>query len=334
MCLLLMAACSDSDGSLPPKPANVDEYVTAWREVYCSRLVRCGVFADIPTCEAQDRTLPADVDVIAAAQAGIVDWNADVATDCLAALEQRTCDSTTMEDRLWDLPCYGTFIGTRRDGEQCAIGRECSSGECQYLNASCDDSRLCCSGTCNGNGLPPLGMLGDSCRAAPCAEGYCDPVRWICRALKSPGNEFCDSDIECAYGSACIDSDCVPLVGSGEACTQGGYRPCKLIGETCHAPTGTCERGAALGEACTDVTDCGIALSCDDTGHCADLAPRLGESCRLYGYCQAPNLCERMGTDYVCVPPKADGAMCSVDAECDSQRCDLGTSTCTSQPCI
>lgn len=326
VCLLLMAACSDSDK--PETAKNVDDYVAAWRAEYCDYQIRCGMFPDVATCEAQDRTPAVDPDVVAAVHAGFVEFHADVGEQCLAALAARTCDATAMADRLWDLPCYGTFTGTRHDSEACALDRECVSGECSFSSPACTEGFLCCSGTCKGDVAPPLAMLNDSCRAAPCGEGLCNRTDYTCHGLKNIG-AFCDVDAECAYGSACVDGECTAMVGSGEPCSQT-TRTCKVTGETCHTASGVCERGQPLGGACTDPWDC-AAGACQD-GVCVDLRAHPGERCGVYG-CQAPAFCDPdMG--YICVAPKPDGVSCRGDNECASQWCDLEGSTCSSERCI
>lgn len=328
ICLLVMAACSDSDR--PSSSNTVDDYVNAWRANYCAFKIRCGMFPDVATCQAQDRTLAVDPDVLAAVHAGFVEFHPEVAEQCLTALAQRTCDSTMMADRLWDLPCYGTFVGTRHDGEACALDGECASGECTFSSPLCIYGELCCSGTCKGDAAPPIAMINQSCRAAPCGEGLCNRSRFICDGLKDIGS-LCEVDAECAYGSACFDGECTATVGSGEACSQQTSPLCKVTGETCHTASGVCEPGQPVGGACTDAWDC-AAGTCAE-GHCVDLRAKAGEPCGAYG-CQSPAYCDGERLPYMCVAPKADGELCRSDDECASQWCDFGTGTCSSEPCI
>lgn len=317
----------------------VEDYDAKYVEAWCRYQVRCGAYQDVASCQGVDR-FPMAPDLVAAIHAGTVEWHPDVAEACIGVLDDLSCDQGTAAYRYQGVPCFGAFVGTLHDGDACVFGSECISRECWTENLQCAEA--CCRGTCEGDEMPPVARLGDRCRYAPCAEGYCEAS--ICVPLKSEGTQCEFDDSQCDIGLGC-DFDprvgyftCQPLAGSEERCTgPAGAGRCALIDERCRASTGRCEPGRFAGETCEDNTDC-MSDRCDETSHCVDAVftpAGLGASCMVVVDCAAPLVCDRPAdaTSGTCVPAKADGDACKIDEECASFRCD-GLGKCSSDVCI
>jgi hypothetical protein len=159
----LLVACGDNI------VLTLDEYPVAYGKAWCRFQLRCGELGSADDCASYvQRYLSPDL--VAAVQAGVIDFDPEAAHECVEILDRLTCDPTTA---VWKEPsCFGIFAGTRHSGEPCTFGDECISRECWLAGASCDSA--CCTGYCAGDERPVPGHIGDRCAFAPCAEGRCD----------------------------------------------------------------------------------------------------------------------------------------------------------------
>ena len=313
----LVVACGDN--RLP----GIDDFVDAYAEAFCAHVVRCGELPDAETCARVVRFTPLHPDLIAAVRAGKVRWHDEIAHACIELVASRSCDLTSEEGRR---PCGDIITGTLGDGAACAYGGQCVSQEC-WLTA-CESA--CCMGTCVGTVPPQRGAIGDVCRFAPCAEGWCD--RDVCVPFRIEG-EACGSDAECAYGLACPwrERVCRPLPGPGERCLN----QCRDLGQAC-SYFQQCEPVRRPGSLCYTDAECGLYLTCGPGSQCMDRRAAIGEPCDGGAVrCEDPEAYCRFGDsrEGVCVPREPDGATCTADGQCASYVCDaLGT--CTSESCI
>lgn len=312
--MLVLAACSE--GGL-----RLEAYPDAYLDAYCRLQVRCGALPDVESCRAMYSPGVFDPDLVAAVTAGVIAWQPEVAQACVDWVDSLGCDPTTEEYRR--PACFGRFTGTLRDGEACAFGTECISGECWTENLDCTEA--CCRGTCTGDAPPQIGGIGDPCRYSPCSEGYCEAS--TCVPLRSAGAS-CTSDRECDLGLSCDGVVCRRLPGAGEPCSTR----CRELGQSCNYLTLRCEPARLLGQECYGFSDCSPHYRCDENQRCSFERAGLGEPCGELA-CAAPLVCEYSALEGTCVEPKPDGAPCMYAEGCASRSCDaLGV--CTSEPCI
>jgi hypothetical protein len=311
--LWVLAACGDNIQVIEPS-----EFEAAYTAAVCRYYERCGI-ATGEACPYAYRLHP---DTLAALDAGIVRWSYEVADACVAAVDRLDCDRTSALHR--EPACFGLVVGTKHDGEACAFGGECISRECWLEGASCTDA--CCIGYCTGDTPPAIGRIGDRCRFAPCAEGYCDGN--LCQPTK-PAGAACVLDAECDVGLGCEDEVCTVLPGTGEECDFA----CRNVSDRCN---GICVPYALLGQRCYTDDECAPYYTCTSALTCA--LRYAGAPCGSYGAtCPAPLACDRTNTQWRCVERKADGAPCYWSDECASGSCTLPrneTGTCTSETCI
>jgi len=255
---------------------SVHEWADARRAWQCRYYAQCGIVRDVATCDETNIgwywTNPF---LIEAVDDGRVKWDASGAERCL---DQRvSCDMTRSDH--W-LICDSFTTGTLHDGETCAVGAECISRECAIPD---DCSHLCCKGTCVGDTAPVPALLGDSCRASDCLEGYCNGdtcVPHLAEGARCPSSYACDDGLACVSGPG-DGGTCLPLSATGEQCKTG----CANVGD--HCIDGVCKRVKLLGEECTQHLDCSSLYICGDDGRCFDPGVATGESCAATGRCAA-----------------------------------------------
>lgn len=298
--VVLLVACGDNK-----PPLTVDEFVVAYDEALCDWRVRCGLLEESDCSRFVYQLI--DLDLAAAINAGIVEFNPEIAHACVNRFVTLGCNPTTAEFRT--PACFGVFRGTLHDGESCAFGTECISGEC-WLESGCDDA--CCTGICTGNIPATLGRIGDRCRHSDCVEGYCDGN--VCLAFLPEGSE-CDYSDQCDIGLSC-DGTCKRLPVAGEPCTTR----CRDIGLICSRAL-YCEPYPLAGRQCFLEEDCSPYYGCIDK-KCS--LRTVGDACQYGRPCAAPAVCNR----WSCVAPQPSGKLCYQNHECASGRCDFRTFAC------
>lgn len=190
--------------------------------------------------------------------------------------------------------CTDAFAGKAASGQSCTINGECGDGLSCQRDADIDGPMMvACAGTCK----PEIDQIEGTCDPSFCkADQYCgDPDNGICFPRKADG-DACEPG-QCGFSSICDPgtNKCVANQGALAAGTSCDYES-KLCapGLICDgADTMSCIALYALGEDCPGFA-CAYGLACDpDTNKCVDAAPA--------------------------------GAACSLDAQCQSQRCANGT---------
>jgi len=317
---LLLAACSGDDGG---GPIAIDDLEPALVNAYCNLYVNCGLLEDQATCRSLDVDVDIDADLLAAVEAGKVKYDPQKARECLSGLGascERGAATTSSE------ACDQTFTGTVAGGGQCAIDEECVSRQCDV--PACPDA--CCQGTCTGDAPTPRPHAGESCATnSQCVDSYCDIDTTTCTAYK-PIGEACTSTTQCGL-AVCANQICTARPGPGEACTPGSASSCSLVGYTCSATSQTCVAYGLGGDPCTSNAECSPIYTCGAAGTC-QLRPRLGEACDANNGCIDRSYCDE--ATLKCTAPKADGATCTSDRECQND-CDPNTGTCATEPiCI
>jgi hypothetical protein len=320
--IVLFGACGTDAVSL-------DDYPDAFHDAFCRHLVKCGDVERADTCKKLNLGLDfrLSASTTAAADMGKITYSGENAQKCLDAFAARSCDVTSQSGRVLPEACREIAIGTEHDGAACAQDAECLSQVCDV--PAC--TMACCTGTCTGDTAPGVAKAGESCANAVCDDtSFCDNAVMMCVALK-PADAFCTSPRECAYGLDCLQTGvCGALPGPGDACTG----PCRDEGTTCSPTSRTCVKVALGGAACTTSADCSPLYTCDATKHCS-AGPALGAACTIgqrcgtdRAFCDVP-AGQAMGT---CVLPKANGAPCQRNSDCDSQSCDPATLVCGPEP--
>jgi hypothetical protein len=248
---------------------------------------------------------------------GVAKYDGASAQACADALGSRSCDLTSQSNREIPEACRKVVAGTAKGGATCALDEECVSLICDVQRCT----QACCTGTCQGDAVPAFAKAGESCETTACdAASYCDRVATTCVALKKAGDS-CLSGEECDFALDCLQGGtCGTLPKLGDSCMGA----CRDAGTTCSLASHTCVKVGLLGAACSSSADCSQLYTCDTSKRCSE-GPALGAPCTIAqrcagagAFCDAP-AGEAAGT---CALPKADGATCQRNAECQSHACD------------
>jgi len=209
------------------------------------------------------------------------------------------------------------------NGISCNSDNDCESGRCEMdglgwkcvdigkLGDSCSVDNDCQSGRCESNPIlfqcVSKGKLGDSCSVDnDCEEGLdCRGFTdWKCEIAKSPIGTSCSSDTDCESGRCEMD-------GLGWKCVDIGK-----LGDSCSVDN-DCESGRCESNP--------ILFQCVNIG-------KLGDSCSEDDDCENDLECRGI-TSWKCELPKApNGARCTFDSDCASNRCECGWGcACTSR---
>ena len=274
------------------------------------------------------------------------------------------------------LACSSALKGGGVDGVCGPVpqGTDPKSGCDDQGAASCGDD-----GTCGGAGLCRKYLAGTVCSPASCdagqqlaasscdGAGTCNPgASSSCGTYACSGSTCgvtCTTELECAPGSFCSASACVPENGIGAACSSAGECLSGFCadGVCCEsACAGTCEacsaakKGSGSDGACgaiangTDPDDdcvpeapatCGGDGECDGAGACRKYA--AGTSCggpTCLGTELHTSACDQAGgcidtvttcEPFVCADSSSCGAACSGDNDCaDGFGCDISVGNC------
>jgi hypothetical protein len=316
--VLLCAACGTSSVS-------VDDYPDALRDAFCGFLARCGEVKDVATCRTSN--IGIDVHVSASEHAAIdmgrTRFDGARAQACADALGARSCDQTSQSNREVPDACLAVVAGTATAGATCALDEECVSLVCHV--PSC--AQACCTGTCEGGAVPARAKAGESCETNLCdAASFCDNVATTCVALKKAGDS-CESSEQCDFALDCLQGGtCGSLPRLGDACTGA----CRDVGTTCSLASHTCVKVGLLGEACSSSADCSQLYTCDTSKRCSE-GLAVGAPCTIAQRCAgAGAFCDAPVNEVagLCAVPKANGAACQRDPECQSHACDATSKLC------
>ena len=307
----LLGACGDN-----LRGVVFDDYRDARVAAECTRLVRCGLFAEHATCTSYFRVLD-DAPLRNAIENEHIVYDPAAALRCLDELALLGCDETARDVRVPPDACARAFVGTRAVGESCAFGGECASGSCDLPDCPVE---ACCYGSCLAT---RTAALGDACTIDDdCVDGaFCGEAR-ACIALAARG-EACRKDAHCDFGLACIGASelqagaCRVLPPIGEPCP---YLRCAELGATCDADR-TCVALGLPGAPCATDRDCSPYARCDaSAGACVDV-PSLGMACA--GPCAGEAWCDLEGSTR-CEAPQEATAPCLSDDQCASLYCAEG----------
>jgi MYXO-CTERM domain-containing protein len=152
------------------------------------------------------------------------------------------------------------------------------------------------------NGTPcPGGLLTPlECASGVCSDGVCCDRRC---------NSVCDA---CIKDKTNLGKDGL----CGADTKEEGKLGCKLSGASCSGNSidvGRCSGGACV----TEVQDCGY-FKCQDKKFCPTTCNSINDCIST----NPPVVCADVGGSKVCSPQLANGAACSVDADCKSSLCE------------
>lgn len=305
-------SCGDNLHGLP-----LEEAAATRLQAECARLVRCGLFQDLATCEAYFPTQDL-AELRSAAAAQRIEFDGVRAERCYRALEGISCDVTTEEARVLPADCARIFVGSVAGGESCQLDEECASRRCTLPVCSRQE---CCVGTCDA--VKEAAPIGGACeRTDDCVQpAFCDADK-RCHGLITAGLA-CRNDRECTFGLACIGAGidpgaCRPLPLRDEPCP---YLRCAELGATCSSTTGTCV-SAGPGAACASDVDCSSFTLCDlPSSRCVPV-PTLGMPCVTR--CAGDSWCDHDATPTTCAAQFAVSSPCRSDDQCSSRLCEEG----------
>ncbi len=237
------------------------------------------------------------------------------------------CDET--ESTRPDTSTFNAIIDDYIDA-WCAMNQRCDLGMLPT------DEALCRRALSGWSGFSPQerGTTVDAAAAAQCTAALSNvacaevwtaiarPSLYACQNALSgqaQDGEACYSDHDCAPYHACRAFDTCPGVCRAVTieCDDSHFCP---VNQRC-GPSATCIDKIASGGACSDSSDCEIALQCV-AGVCG-LGREPGEACGLEARCRSPLRC----LDGLCVAPifgRGEGEPCGVDVYCGNGLwCDL-----------
>lgn len=353
-------------GDTTPAPTGVDDQLA---KAFCEHLEQCFPFdtsegllvllasrASDAECERfVKRVILTPEGRDAGIASGALSVDPDKLAACLAAIPT-ACG--------FDDP--GTLCQEAIEGKV-ALGGDCSSSfEC-VGDAFCDKSTFGCAvGTCTARGAAGAACdSSDACSNAPtrleCSyESWtCVPVEVVEGAAKGAEcGEIHGADavrvVRCAGPSVCAQGRCQEVIAEGGVCTSD-HSPCAK-GTACMpnasgplpdggADTGICREppfSVTEGAACNNdwhgadpaFCDPVLFLTCEG-GKCVRIGDGSEGARCLAGFdgpplCNAGLFCDE-GTA-TCRPPKANGATCEGDDECQSGYCYWGSEEARCEP--
>jgi hypothetical protein len=258
-------------------------------------------------------------------EAGLSEFNADKARECVDAVEQLQQDSCYNITAGGDSPapaCDQILTGLQEEGQACDSDDHCASGLCDF---SVDTGEACWSGECAaGMSMEPtIRAEGETCGEDNeyCDSGLaCDTNEAgdssICVAIDSRAEgSTCDSAVVCNAGLACIESTCTELElgAEGDACDlQTTFCEAGLVCGFELAQTqltGSCMPPKDQGAECFQDVSCKAGLQCDGVdqttgspGTCEDTLGE-GEECDSNFDCQSGLTCQSDGQNSTCEQP-------------------------------
>lgn len=314
--VLALAACSSGSS------VAFEDLPQAIKEARCEQRVRCGVYTDKDYCLSVSYADP-DPSTPAALAADKLSYDPGRGADCVDAIKNLSCDTTTTDAHVTPPACYDMYTGKVADGTACGIDAECASGTCDFPN-DCPEL-MCCVGMCHTT--TSGGAAGAACaKDFECADGLVCGTDLTCH---TPGKDgaACGSDRECGDKLACTElvngaGTCHALAGTGESCP---YHRCADEGQRCDdSGTHTCVAYAKAGEPCPNHNECAPGLECDATTMQCKTYPTLGMPCD--GACIGDSFCQIADgmTTGTCTALLANNQPCDDNQWCKSGFCEDG----------
>ena len=365
-------AGSSSGGSSSGTGTDLDSFLEAEGDSFCSRLFRCYegdddfsgeriVLKNEQGCKDLLARINAGSRAIADLRARIASGNVRYAPEngekCLADLA--TCNGV---DSFNDGACREAFEGDAKTGEACRRSEDCAgdaycnafeacAGQCaprKPAGAECQHDSDCAyttgavfcdfsgtTGVCRELTRAPKAGLGEPCSRN--LEGatsliVCRDELW-CATLPN-GDPEADALGECALPLAPGD----PCLDGDDVCTDGF---CDTDAGACRAVTLVAKPGAACDKAELSICDPTLGLHCNTSGTCdASGNGHEGALCYtgdLQWGCDPELYCAKpdqatSNDPGNCRPLLADGAACTSSATCLSGNC--LDSVCGGRPCL
>jgi hypothetical protein len=318
---------SGADGAVP-----VEEFAQAYARALCAYNRRCNPlfsasYASLEECIDYSVLVLGSLSAHGlepAVERGTIEYDAAGVSECLATLENASCESAFDGET-----CGEMAVGLLEQGDSCLVSAECAEGLfCETLTcpgactqrreegAACEEPAECLEGLrCFLGECATPTAAGAPCdsSAAPCVSGYtcltgddgvdrCSPISAItARAIGEPcevgSYGLCVEGAYCAFSRSetGVSGRCAPRVASGEACQFGLPDACPS-GQYCNADTegdlsGRCEPRLALGDACTSSVGCPALEATCVGGSCRTWAV-IGEACVDDAQCITGGPCE------------------------------------------
>ncbi len=287
--ILIIAGCGDNhdggrdaSGDVAAGVALAD--LAALRhDAICAEQIACSDIPDMATCDAAVTSDTTQLDtLIADVMAGIVTYDGNAATACLAYL-QGTC---TFAGFHVANPCDAMFDGTLAIGAACNEDAECAgyvagSATCVATSQTCDRTAACCSGSCTATA--GKGAVSSPCTGPTCASGlYCSTASSMCTAIATTAGMSCYGSDGCADPMYCDELSsaggiCTHAAASGDACEPTATLPCAEGSDYCDVESALCTTKSTVGNACSSTIPCVGFANCD-TGMCVAI-PSQGQPC-------------------------------------------------------
>ncbi len=284
--LLLAAttvACDGGGGGIA-----VTDLAAKIQAAECAGQVACDDMPDDATCATTAHTDSTEQEtLLAEVKAGTVIYNSEVASQCIAFL-QNVCEfqGTHVVN-----PCLGIFDGTLAIGSPCEEDEQCKgfkaqTASCVATDETCSRATACCPGICTA--APPLAASGASCAGTSCVAGfYCAQTTETCQPIVTTAGAACDGFDGCANPMYCNETEagtevCALAAATGQACDPTALEPCASSNAYCDSTMLLCTAKALPGAACSAAIPCVGEANCDVSGLCVAI-PTEGQPCYLGG---------------------------------------------------
>jgi hypothetical protein len=267
-------------------PVTLDDWENCYQKRKCEWEVGCvtlDTFRDVPDCVASADAMSGGKLAAArrARKRAIEQGRASIDVAAFTQCLIRT-SATRCNTALFDPACLTRFSGTIGDDDGCYTDVDCGSPDAKCV-ATCTDA--CCLGTCQRKARD-----GEACQLfASCEPGLrCTGTKCVTGDVGTACTR--GSVLECDFGAFCDPQTlrCTPTYPVGNACTDilqcGGNATCVGLSISSSNP-GRCLRNSQPGDPCDDT--CHGNLYCA-SGICRAL-PRLGESCSTLIPCAGAN---------------------------------------------
>ncbi|HFE44508.1 MAG TPA: hypothetical protein ENJ18_03295 [Nannocystis exedens] len=273
-----------------------ERFVYREAEAWCHYEVECGRYRSVSVCIGAVAENIEDPYLLAAIDAGRVDYDAAKARRCIRAIKDLKC-TTDEEEALAAAEelCAEVMTGQVAPDEPCLRDVECvgTRSQCAFIPGSCSGDTSCCPGLCRY--IKDDVGIGEKCSAAA----------------------FCAEDLDCVTGEG-GESRCRERPGEGEKCPLG--RCAEGLSCSWEESESYCRRLVPIGEPCVSGLSCDGGW-CNENGICAKYGG-IGDPCE-WDCRQGKLVCD----DYKCSEPAKIGD------DCSERKC-IGYAHCVDDICI
>ncbi len=230
--------------------------------------------------------------------------------------------------------CNGaTCTAKHANGVGCSTAVECSSGFCA--------DGVCCSSACGGT-CDVCNAQPGTCTTPGGLPGSPTCAPYLCVAGSATCPNSCSADAQCAAGSFCNGTNCVPLQGSGSVCARGaqctsGYCVDGVCCQT--ACAGGCDVCNVVPGSCTVVAlhtagsnpSCAPYL-CDGTAGSCPNRCTIDDDCGGGYFCNSGTCTPTLGNASSCTSTRQCSSGFCVSNICCASACTGACQTCSAQP--